>query len=78
LIACFDTSALVKLYVRENGSEGAVTLSRDCGRRVAHEVTYVEVRAALAAIRPARRAAASIGLPMFPDPATYEVLAREQ
>ena len=49
MIGYFDTSAVVKLYVRENGSEAFVDLSKRCEVLIAHQIAYVEVRAALAA-----------------------------
>lgn len=44
-----DSSALVKLYVREAHSADVMALARKSPQWICHQVGYVEVRAALAA-----------------------------
>jgi predicted nucleic acid-binding protein len=44
-----DSSALVKLYVRETHSADVMALARKSPQWLCHQVGYVEVRAALAA-----------------------------
>lgn len=55
LIAYFDTSAVVKLLVEEDGSELAEELWRRARDRVASRLVYPEARAALAAAERAGR-----------------------
>jgi uncharacterized protein len=58
--ASFDTSALVKLYLREDGSEQAMTLFAAAEVAIANALAFVEVRAALAAaVRAGRLEAAA-------------------
>lgn len=47
--AYFDTSALVKLYLAEDGSEQAMTLFTAAEVAIVNALAFVEVRAALAA-----------------------------
>lgn len=47
--AYFDTSAIVKLYLREAGSEDTAALFERCAQVFSHEMAFVELRAALAA-----------------------------
>lgn len=47
--AYFDTSALVKLYLLEDGSEQAMTLFAAAEVAITNALAFVEVRAALAA-----------------------------
>lgn len=54
-IAYFDSSALVKLVVVEDGSEQAAALRGEADEVVSSELAYVEVRAALAAAQRDRR-----------------------
>jgi len=55
LIVYFDSSALVKLVLEEDGSDLARDLWKSASDRVASQVTYPEVRAALAAATRAGR-----------------------
>lgn len=48
-VAYFDTSAMVKLYLRETGSEETAALFDHAKQVFSHEMAYVELRAALAA-----------------------------
>jgi uncharacterized protein len=58
--ASFDTSALVKLYLSEDGSERAMTLFAAAEVAIANALAFVEVRAALAAaVRAGRLEAAA-------------------
>lgn len=50
-----DTSAIVKVYVRESGSTEVLKLLQDARPVVCCELGYVEVRAALAAAMRAQR-----------------------
>lgn len=43
-----DTSAWVKCFVQETGSEKVVAMSESANNRVTHSITYVEMRAAFA------------------------------
>lgn len=54
----FDSSALVKLLVDEEGSEVAALLWDSCDAALSNRLAYPEVRAALAAARRAHRLAA--------------------
>jgi predicted nucleic acid-binding protein len=54
-VAYFDTSALVKLFVEEAGSEGAAALWDGADIVVSSRVSDAEVRAALAAAHRAHR-----------------------
>lgn len=56
-IVYFDSSALVKLLVDEQGSEVAEALWNGCDAAVSSGLAYPEVRAALAAARRASRLA---------------------
>jgi uncharacterized protein len=47
--AYFDTSALVKLYLAQDGSEQAMALFAAAEVAIASALAFVEVRAALAA-----------------------------
>lgn len=58
-IACFDSSAFVKLLVDEDGSEVATRMWDDATAAVASRLAYPEVRAALAAARRAARLGAA-------------------
>lgn len=49
MLACFDTSALVPLLVREPGTPAARRVWDEAERVVAATIVHVEVRAALAA-----------------------------
>lgn len=51
MIAYWDASALVKLYVAEDGSDLAVAWGREASVWVTSRVAYVEVRAALGRAR---------------------------
>jgi uncharacterized protein len=53
--AYFDTSALVKLYLAEDGSEQAMTLFTTAELAIVNALAFVEVRAALAAAARAGR-----------------------
>lgn len=53
----FDTSALVKLVLPEQGSEQVLTLWRRTDRVLASALTHVEARAAIAAAHRGRRIA---------------------
>jgi predicted nucleic acid-binding protein len=53
--AYIDTSALVKLYLRETHSAAVVELFSAILRATSHEIAFVEVRAALAAANRAGR-----------------------
>ena len=53
--AYFDTSALVKLYLAEDGSEQAMTLFAAAEVAITNALAFVEVRAALAAAARAGR-----------------------
>lgn len=53
--AYFDTSALVKLYLREPHSVAVGDLFGSVLRAASHELAFVEVRAALAAANRGRR-----------------------
>ncbi len=55
MIAYFDTSALIKLVVVEDGSEEAKLLWRQAGEAVASRLAHPEAIAALAAARRAHR-----------------------
>ena len=58
--AYFDTSALVKLYLTEDGSEQAMTLFAAAEVAIVNALAFVEVRAALAAaVRAGRLKAAA-------------------
>jgi predicted nucleic acid-binding protein len=58
--ACFDTSALVRLCLAEDGSEQAMTLFAAAEVAIANALAFVEVRAALAAaVRAGRLEAAT-------------------
>jgi uncharacterized protein len=58
--AYFDTSALVKLYLAEDGSEQAMTLFAAAEIAITNALAFVEVRAALAAaVRAGRLGAAA-------------------
>jgi uncharacterized protein len=48
--AYFDTSALVKLYLAEDGSEQSMALFAAAEVAIANALAFVEVRAALAAV----------------------------
>lgn len=50
-VAYFDTSAIVKLYLREADSEATAALFERVPQAFSHELAYVELRAALAAAR---------------------------
>lgn len=54
-IVYFDSSALVKLVVEEDGSDTAATLWDGCDAAVSSRLAYPEVRAALAAAGRAHR-----------------------
>ncbi len=54
-IVYFDSSALVKLFVNEDGSALALQLWDNCDRAVSSRLAYPEVRAALAAAHRNRR-----------------------
>lgn len=54
-IVYFDSSALVKLLVEEDGSDLAATLWDGCDAAVSSRLAYPEVRAALAAAGRAHR-----------------------
>ena len=58
-IVYFDSSALVKLLVEEDGSELAAALWDGCDTAVASRLAYPEVCAALAAARRDRRLTAA-------------------
>lgn len=55
MTAYFDTSALVKLVIREEGSEGAGRLWREASRVLSATLLYPEARAALKRARRERR-----------------------
>jgi len=55
--AYFDTSALVKLYLREPHSMAVAALFGSLLRAASHEIAFVEVRAALAAANRGQRLA---------------------
>jgi uncharacterized protein len=54
-----DSSALVKLYVREQHSADVLELARSAQQWLCHEIGFVEVRAALAAAERGQRLATS-------------------
>ena len=59
--AYFDTSALVKLYLAEDGTEQAMTLFAAAEVAIVNALAFVEVRAALAAaVRAGRLRAAEL------------------
>lgn len=58
-IVYFDSSALVKLLVEEDGSDLAATLWDGCDAAVASRLAYPEVRAAIAVARRDRRLTAA-------------------
>jgi predicted nucleic acid-binding protein len=59
--AYFDTSALVKLFLAEDGSEQAMTLFAATEVAITNALAFVEVRAALAAaVRAGRLEAAAL------------------
>jgi predicted nucleic acid-binding protein len=59
--AYFDTSALVKLYLTEDGTEQAMTLFAAAEVAIVNALAFVEVRAALAAaVRAGRLQAAEL------------------
>jgi uncharacterized protein len=59
--AYFDTSALVKLYLTEDGSEQAMALFAAAEVAIVNALAFVEVRAALAAaVRAGRLEAAAL------------------
>ncbi|HET8970623.1 MAG TPA: type II toxin-antitoxin system VapC family toxin, partial [Candidatus Nanopelagicales bacterium] len=58
-IVYFDSSALVKLIVEEDGSDTAAALWDGCDAAVSSRLAYPEVRAALAAAGRARRLGAA-------------------
>lgn len=59
--AYFDTSALVRLYLTEDGSEQAMTLFAAAEVAIVNALAFVEVRAALAAaVRAGRLEAAEL------------------
>jgi uncharacterized protein len=55
VIACFDTSALIKLVVTEDGAEQALRLWDAAGEVVVSRLAWAEALAALAAARRCRR-----------------------
>ncbi len=55
MICYFDSSAIVKLWVEEEGTETARALWRDASLRITSVLAYTECRAALAAAVRARR-----------------------
>ena len=55
MIVYFDSSTLVKLVLEEDGSDLARDLWKSASDRMASQITYPEVRAALAAARRAGR-----------------------
>ena len=55
MILYLDTSALVKLYVSEKGSDETLQLAREASQLVCHEIGYVEARAAFASAKRGQR-----------------------
>jgi predicted nucleic acid-binding protein len=55
LIAYFDTSALLKLVIAEDGTDQAIVVWQQAGEVVASRLAWPEAVAALAAVRRGRR-----------------------